>query len=331
MAVVRTNSEIKEYKNCHLRHYFGYIDLLAPKKPHEALRFGTAIHTGLEEYHTPNGSLPAAKLAFALSLKESIEQMQAWGVEIWNEDREQFVAEEQLGVQMLTRYHDFNKTKDQFIPVSLEESFQVKVRTPRGYKSPTTIFAGKIDGIVKLDGELWLLEHKTAASIDNKYITSLDLDDQVNTYLWAARELGYDIKGVIYNVLAKWAPKPPKLLKNGKLSTDKRQKTTHDLFFAAITKHNLLPVDYTDMLIHLEAQEDTTFYREKVYRNDAEFDRIGRELYAVSRDMAKPQMFRNPGACRLQGCSFRSICLEDTPEARLNFRIKEAKHEELIA
>jgi hypothetical protein len=187
-----------------------------------------------------------------------------------------------------------------------------------------------MDGIVKdIHGNLFLLEHKTAASIDNKYISKLDLDDQVNNYIWGATQAGYPVKGVIYNVLAKWVPHAPALLKSGKLSTDKRQKTTPELYRQAIAANKLNVDDYADMLEHLDAQEDKTFLRLKVYRNDAEIDRIGRELYLTARDMAKPSIYRNPGACERYGCVVRSVCLVDSEDTRRDFRIKKSKHEEL--
>lgn len=330
MAKIVTQSEFKTFKSCRLKHHLQYVELLASKKPPGYFRFGSAIHKGLEVFHGNGHDSVKAGNAFEDLYRAEIHKLEANpDVDLWDEDRDEFEAEIELGRAMLRRYKSFNDSQRAFEIVALEQKFTVNLRTLTGRKSPVKL-SGKIDGIVKdIHGNLFLLEHKTAANIDSKYEAKLELDDQVNTYLWAAIELGYPVSGVIYNVLAKWVPHAPALLKSGKLSTDKRQKTTYDLYVEAIAEHNLQAEDYSDMLDYLADQEDRTFLRLKVYRNATEITRIGRELYHVTRDMAKPTIYRNPASCERSGCTVRSLCIEDTPEARLNFRIKTSRHEEL--
>ena len=331
---VITQSEIRAFKSCRLKHHLQYNELLASKKPPGYLRFGTAIHAGLEAFHKGE-DYSLAECAFGDSYTEAVMKLEANpDVELWEEDRQEIEQEKQLGWAMLKRYVDFNASQEPLKVVSLEQKFTVNLRTPSGHKSPVKL-SGKIDGIIKdIHGNLFLLEHKTAASIDNKYIAKLDLDDQVNTYLWAALELGYDVKGVFYNVLAKWIPQPPEILKSGKragrLSANKTMKTTHALYQGELDRWGLEPdEEERQMLSMLEAKGDQTFLREKVYRNRSEINRIGQELYLTARDMAKPHIYRNPAICERSGCTVRSLCIEDGPEARLNFRIKTSKHEEL--
>ncbi len=327
MRVV-TFSEISTFKSCRLKHHLMYEELLAPRQPSRHLRFGKAIHNGLHDFHI--GGCEMGIEEFAAKLDDEIKILRADPeLELWDEDYQQFAEEHELGRAMLARYDAFNAAQEPLEVVELEYPFDVRLKTPTGRKSRTEI-AGKVDGIVKDGyGNMFILEHKTAGSIDSKYIANLDLDDQINAYIWALAELGYPIKGVVYNVLAKWIPHPPELIKSGKLSTNKKQRTTFDLYMKAIEENGLAASDYTEMLDMLQVKGDKTFLRLKVYRNKTEIERIGHELYQAARDMAKPSIYRNPGACKLNGCSVRSLCIEDGPEARMNFRIKKARHEEL--
>ncbi len=60
-----------------------------------------------------------------------------------------------------------------------------------------------MDGIVRCHDGLYLLEHKTASSIDANYLDKLWTDTQIALYCHYLRELGYPVIGVIYNVLLK--------------------------------------------------------------------------------------------------------------------------------
>lgn len=82
-------------------------------------------------------------------------------------------------------------------------------------------YVGYIDGICEYNGEIYLVEFKTAASISTDHIT---VDSQMTSYLWACKELGiYNPKGVLWICNRKASEKQPTLLKNGNLSTAKNQ------------------------------------------------------------------------------------------------------------
>ena len=73
----------------------------------------------------------------------------------------------------------------------------------RGDPSQTFAMAGKADAIVRRPDGLYLLEHKTAASIDGSYLDKLWTDTQIALYSHYLRQQGYPIVGVIYNILLK--------------------------------------------------------------------------------------------------------------------------------
>lgn len=68
---------------------------------------------------------------------------------------------------------------NEFEIVEIEE-FTGEIRNPdTGRPSQTFVMAGKADGIVRAGGELYLLEHKTAGSVDANYL------DKLWTGLWS--------------------------------------------------------------------------------------------------------------------------------------------------
>ena len=73
-----------------------------------------------------------------------------------------------------------------------------------GAASRSFVLAGKVDGIVRIGDDHYILEHKTAATIDADYLERLWTDFQIAIYSqYVEQALGIPITGVIYNVLAK--------------------------------------------------------------------------------------------------------------------------------
>jgi hypothetical protein len=93
---------------------------------------------------------------------------------------------------------------EDFEIVEVERTFTGEIRNPdTGRGSQTFEMAGKADAIVRRPDGLYLMEHKTASSIDGNYLDKLWTDTQIALYSFYLRQLGYPIVGVIYNVLLK--------------------------------------------------------------------------------------------------------------------------------
>ncbi len=108
-----------------------------------------------------------------------------------------------LATAMIRGYAD-RYAMEEFEVVEVEKEFVGEIRNPdTGRQSQTFRIAGKVDGIVRCHDGLYLLEHKTASSIDANYLDKLWTDTQIALYCYYLRELGYPIVGVIYNVLLK--------------------------------------------------------------------------------------------------------------------------------
>jgi hypothetical protein len=82
-------------------------------------------------------------------------------------------------------------------------------------------YRGRIDMMVEDEYGLWVVDHKTHKTLPD--LTFRLLDWQSALYIWAAREMGYNIQGFIWNYIRTKAPSTPTLAyagkKNERLST----------------------------------------------------------------------------------------------------------------
>ncbi len=126
-----------------------------------------------------------------------------------------------LATAMIRGYAERYGTEE-FEIVEVEKEFVGEIRNPdTGRQSQTFRIAGKVDGIVRCHDGLYLLEHKTASTVDASYLDKLWTDTQIALYCYYLRELGYPIVGVIYNVLLK------SRLKQGKGETQVEYEVRH--------------------------------------------------------------------------------------------------------
>ena len=190
---VLTFSALNTFRNCPRKYKHRYLDALQPREKAESLSFGSVIHSALEIWYRSSG-----------------EKNRLWAVLDYLDDQYPHCAGDpqekaiwQLAQAMLTgyaaRYADEN-----FEVVEIEKEFTGEIRNPEtGRSSQTFLMAGKADGIVRLGNELYLLEHKTASTVDANYLDKLWTDTQIALYCFYLRQQGYPIVGVLYNVLLK--------------------------------------------------------------------------------------------------------------------------------
>jgi RecB family exonuclease len=190
---VLTFSALNTFRNCPRKYKHRYVDHLQPREKPENLSFGSVIHGALDRWYRLAG-----------------DENRMWNVLDFIDT--QFPQRDSDPVQkdrwhraraMLVGYASRYPTEE-FEIVEIEKVFHGEIRNPDTSRpSQTFVMAGKADGIVRLDGELYLLEHKTAGSIDANYLDKLWTDTQIALYSYYLHQVGYRIVGVIYNVLLK--------------------------------------------------------------------------------------------------------------------------------
>ena len=188
--ITLTYSAVSAFQGCKRAYKYRYIDHLSPKYRDDALGFGTVIHSCLERWH--GGEELGTILSF---IDREFHD---------RHERDSRFNQWQMARSMMTSYNS-KYLHEEFIPVALEEKFSGPIVDPdSGLEIPTCDFAGKVDGIVKNRGGIYLLEHKTASQVTGGYIESLWADMQISLYTaYMERKLNTPLDGVVYNVLEK--------------------------------------------------------------------------------------------------------------------------------
>lgn len=183
---------------------------------------------------------------------------------------------------------------------------------------PHVWLAGRFDGLARLrsDGSIWLVEHKTCRSIQER-AKLLPHDEQATAYAYAAATLFEEpVAGIIYTLLRKKAATIPREVRGGTLSQDKRIDTSVAIYRAAIRRQHPLwsekqiQATYGDILRYIDDFAEPFVSRVAIKRSKAQIDHYIRELHATALEMYEDATI--PYANRTWTCPrclFRAPCL----------------------
>ena len=252
-----TYSALNTFRNCPRKYKNRYLDNLRPRERAEALSFGSVIHTAIELWYRSQNA--ESRLRDVLTyIDDAFEDRLA--------DSNQMV-QWHLATAMIRGYAE-RYAIEEFEIVEVEKEFVGEIRNPdTGRQSQTFRIAGKVDGIVRCNDGLYLIEHKTASSVDSSYLDKLWTDTQIALYCHYLRELGYPIVGVIYNVLLKSRLKQGKgetqeeyearkaelaaKNKSGKSTAKRQMRETDDEFQVRLTEWYSRPEAFHREFIYL--------------------------------------------------------------------------------
>lgn len=287
---------------------------LEPKLAYEPFWIGTAFHEALGHYYDPDSQRDMDN-----AIVIARQHVQAWYTrleEVSDADTETYDKWMLTLPAMLRNYAEFaedpaNDDRDNFDVMWTEREFHIPIP---GLGEEVT-YSFRTDGLVMdRQGNLWILEHKTAASFPGN-TDYLMMDDQVGSYLWALEEVfDLEIEGVIYNWVKKKVPVIPEVLKNGKFSKNKAQDTTYDIALNAYRTAGLtdaqIQAEYGEFLTHLQIKENNFVRRERVRRNRHEIQVLGQSLqHEISDMISDPAIYRSPSKFACNGCPFFTPCL----------------------
>lgn len=265
-----THSIASTFLNCQRKYYYRYVLNLRRKNRPAYYSVGSAFHAGLE-YQDPEAAVAYLQQdevanqweADDLRIKIStVRGMVAGALEAWDYEFEDFYP---------------------------EQEYELPIRNPEtGYPSRTFVDAGKMDGVVRLDDGLWLIEYKTASRISSAYFERLYLDAQITRYYRAAQIIyGQPLNGVIYRVAKKPAI---------------RQRKNESLREFC----ERLEADFRE-------RPDFYFYEEKLYRSDSDLADFEWDLWSVATEIRRSERDeyfpKNTSRCaEYGGCPFIPIC-----------------------
>ena len=322
--MLTTYSFWNSFRNCCKACQWRYLKGLVPLSRESALSFGTLIHSCLEMWH--GGSDLSIVLDF---IDKSLPNR-------YHDESQKF--DWHLARAMMEGYAERYPVED-FEVVALEKTFEGRIVNPAtGAYSRSLAIAGKVDGIVRIGREYYILEHKTAAQVVGDYLERLWTDLQVTLYAhYIEQTLGIPIAGVIYNVLVKaklqqgkgetqaeFEARRAELIaksKSGKSSATRKMPET-DAAFA-----ERLAAKYA---------EPNMFYREVLYISRDSFESMKSDLWELAQqflDSRRRGVFcRNTSYCfnYHRPCAYFPLCRSNGSENVIaNFYEIKPPHEEL--
>ena len=321
VAIIRTSDRMN-FKRCRRRwgwqsHLRGNLSSLEQAAP---LWYGSGFHYALEDFHG-HKKHPSAVAAFEAYVKATYKQSKQTGILLpynWDELTV-------LGRGMLDYYVDtWLIARDPLRTFVYKGRPQVEVNAviEIPYSTPhydRVLYAVTLDRIVEDDnGHLWVVDYKTAKRIQTLFFQT---DPQVSAYSWVASTMYPDreVVGFIYQQHRKDVPDFPKVLANGRLSINAKQKTTHRHYRACLQNQygDVLnaPKENIDFLNWLVGQEDENrdFFvrRDRIFRNEHQIQAEGEKLLLELDDMLNPDLPLYPNPTRECGsmCHFNVPCI----------------------
>src|SRR5660398_220455 len=345
-----TYSEMRSRRRCPYQGHLAYDELLTPKVKSPGLREGTIADQGMDALYLgvrdrgaydEQTMLGAMYEAMAYDRKR-IESSGPMMDEEWEKIDERY----KLLRDVATRYVTYARENDPFDDIiTMQYVGSAPVVAPSGHVSTKYDYRFKLDGLVVIDGALWLLENKWLKAIDDQTIRMLPLDEQCGMYMWGVREslrrreaspvlqdaverYGEPV-GVFYNIIRKKLPVVPVQNKNGQTSQRKDIDTTAAGYRDTLAERGQDPADYAEILAILESKGDTFYHRESVLRNDRELDEIGQRIYESTRFISEDYRYKLPQKDCTWSCAYMPLCIEWSEELlEAQYTHKERRHEE---
>jgi hypothetical protein len=300
-------SDIRRFKAC--RRQWRYSSPLwyakAPKKTPAPLARGKVWHKGFEPLYASETLYDGEYAAgvFREAYLDVVRHDRANGATYEAEEINEALN---MGATILPMYAAWAKKNDNFKVIEAEQRYQIPL-----IETDDTIvnFTWRADQIIEKRGKWWIHDFKTVGTLPTDP-SFLDFDEQITGYLKAS-ELYFQrpFVGAVFTYILAVQPSEPELTLKGKLSMDKRMRTTPEIYYRKLLELGLDPREYKDFLQHLNQRQ--WFVRFEIMKTAAEKDILWEEHKRLALQMIDPGVFiyKAPKPLECQMCSFKSPCL----------------------
>jgi len=171
-------SALQAFKACPKRYYGAYVQGIRKIEDSEAQRIGTNWHSIQE--------IAGDMDAVVALLNERYGDLPP------HMDKEAMEIERIKLLYTLTGYN-WHYQNDDLEVIATEIPFEISVVNPEtGRALPNVVNRGKIDKLIRLNGQVFVLDHKSTSNSvdpDSRLWKKLNLDTQMSNYVYAARRL----------------------------------------------------------------------------------------------------------------------------------------------
>ena len=277
MGQMLRTSERGTFKECPQKWWWAYREGLRPLRTKNALWFGIGIHIALAEWYrlgSERGPHPADTWREYCNDEKRFIPMEM------EEDELKYIEAYDLGVIMMNGYVEKYGLDPSWEVIATEQVFAKKiahpVRSPSGKRVLLVDYRGTFDGVYRdlntRTGEIILMEHKTAASIQTNH---LPLDDQAGSY-WMVADFTLKAQGLIkrtemvqgiqYNFMRKATPderptneRGESLNKNGSVSKVQPSPLfVREMDWKSAAQRRKMHERIQGEALHMKAMEDGT-------------------------------------------------------------------------
>jgi hypothetical protein len=322
--MISTYSMWSLFRNCRKAAEWRYLQHLVPLERDRNLHFGSLIHQCLELWHRDR------QLAAVLDLIDRLCPNRA-------QDEDQ--RRDWHNATAMMKGYAARYPAEEFEVIALEKTFEGPIANPAtGAASRSFMLAGKTDGVVRIGGEHFILEHKTAGQIDSDYLERLWTDFQITIYAsYIEQTMGIPIAGILYNVLVKAR------LQQGKGETEEEFQVRRAELLAKsktgkTTAKRKLPESDEDFQQRLAEKysDQAMFHREMLYLSRDRFDVLRSELWELTQAFLdarrRGSFYQNTSFCfhHQRPCPYFALCRSNgNPNLIENFYQRVDPNEEL--
>jgi hypothetical protein len=349
-------SERKAFKSCRQRWDWAYREDLHSTDSIRALEFGLAYHHAMEKFYDPATWHLDKQVLAEHAIAEFRRYTEATYARLIGRGpffapdharlKEDFADRLVTGESMLRHYFDAVAPEtDTFEPLKVEIAFEVALLDPDGnyllcrcdrcwarqkydkncpaHKSqwlglPVTL-GGRLDWLGKdlETAELGVGDWKTTAALmTDVELDTLDLDEQISTYLLAMHKLGVPAREFWYHEQKKVSPVPPEPLtrkyKGRMYQASKDLPTTYEMYYETVAEGDpagLAAGAYDEYLDWLKTEGPKFYQRTVVTRNDEQLRQTEHAIYLEYLDMLSGRIYISPDRRKCSWCNFFSPCL----------------------
>jgi hypothetical protein len=289
-----TTSRMRAFKTCRKLHWFQYEIGLRPIVDSHALRFGTAMHQAIET---------AESIGVEPALTAIADTAGQWP--------DPYTPDTLCA--LLTGYmQHYAEHPFRIEPIIHEQPFVIPLVNPEtGSDSRTFSLAGKIDllGTINGNGVTCLRETKTTGETPgDKYWRRLLMDPQVSLYFLAARQMGYDVQTIVYDVIRK-----PSMAPGLATPPEARKYKKDGTLYANQRATDETPVEWGARLIEdIASRPDFYYARREIPRLEQDLDLFKWEVWDIAKDLRQAQLsgrwYRNAGRWTCDNCAYFGPC-----------------------
>jgi len=322
--MVSTYSMWSLFRNCRKAVDWRYLQQLVPLQRDRNLHFGSLIHECLQSWHARRDLAEVLDLIDrrCMNRTQDEDQRRDW----------------HLATAMMKGYAA-RYPAEEFEVIALEKAFEDPIVNPAtGAASRSFKLAGKVDGIVRIGSDHFILEHKTASQVDADYLEKLWTDFQITIYAhYVEQTMGIPITGILYNVLVK-----AKLQQSKGETEEEFQARRAELLAKSktgkTTAKRKLPESDEEFQQRLAEKyaDPEMFHREMLYLSRDRFDILRSELWELTQAFLDARrrgvFYQNTAFCfnYQRPCPYFALCRSNgNPNVIENFYQRVSPNEEL--